>query len=72
MSQYQTKSFIERLLEKIIISGVLSVVIGLIIIIVQTMINPSKIFQVETLSFSMIFLGIGLIAIMARILERLS
>ena len=68
----QSKSFIETILEKIIISGVLCVAIGLIIIITQTMINPSKIFQVETLSFSMIFLGIGLIAITARILERLN
>lgn len=68
----QTKSFIESLLEKIIISGVLTVAIGLIILIAQTMINPGKIFQVETLSFSMIFLGIGLISVSARILERLS
>ena len=68
----QTKSFIESILEKIIISGVLCVAIGLIILIAQTILNPSKIFQIETLSFSMIFLGIGLIAITARILERLN
>ena len=68
----QTKSFIERILEKIILSGVLCVAIGLIIIIIQTILNPTKIFQVETLSFSLVFLGIGLISIAARILERLS
>ena len=68
----QTKSFIQGILEKIILSGVLCVAIGLIIIIAQTMINEQKIFQVETLSFSLVFLGIGLISIAARILERLN
>lgn len=72
MSKLQSKSLIEGILEKIILSGVLCVAIGLIIIIAQTIINEQKIFQVETLSFSMVFLGIGLIAIASRILERLN
>lgn len=72
MSSLTPKSLFENILEKIILSGVLCVAIGLIIIIIQTVLNPTKIFQVETLSFSLVFLGIGIISIAARILERLS
>ena len=72
MSQYQSKSLVQGILEKILAASVLLVASGILILVVTSIVSPSHIFQVETLSFTLLFLGIGLIAITARILEALN